>query len=79
MLPIAYVQTKSPKHRARNRCIYAPEGRAAVHKSLEKVNVNILHYLMENPVQGKSIEYNNNRLALYCAQQGNVLLQGNLL
>ena len=64
MLPIAYVQTKPPKHRARNWCIYAPEGRAAVHKSLEKVNVNILHYLMENPVQGKSIEYNDNRLAL---------------
>ena len=70
VLPIAYVQTKPPKHRARNWCIYTPEGRAAVHKSLEKVNINILHYLMEKPVQGKSIEYNDNRLALYCAQQG---------
>lgn len=70
VLPIAYVQTKPPRHRARNWCIYTPEGRAAVHKSLEKVNINILHYLMENPVQGKSIEYNDNRLALYCAQQG---------
>jgi RNA-directed DNA polymerase len=76
VLPIAYVQTKPPKHRARNRCIYAPEGRAAVHKSLEKVNVNILHYLMENPVQGKSIEYNDNRLALYCAQQGKCAITG---
>ena len=64
------MQTKPPKHRARNWCIYTPEGRAAVHKSLEKVNINILHYLMEKPVQGKSIEYNDNRLALYCAQQG---------
>ena len=70
VLPIAYVQTKPPRHRARNWCIYTTEGRAAVHKSLEKVNINILHYLMENPVQGKSIEYNDNRLALYCAQQG---------
>ena len=76
VLPIAYVQTKPPKHRARNWCIYAPEGRAAVHKSLEKVNVNILHYLMENPVQGKSIEYNDNRLALYCAQQGKCAITG---
>lgn len=76
VLPIAYVQTIPPKHRARNWCIYTPEGRADIHKALEKVNMRILHYLMENPVQGESIEFNDNRLALYCAQQGKCAVTG---
>lgn len=70
LLPISYVQTKPPINRARNGCVYTPEGRAGIHKALETVNVQILHYLMKNPVQGESIEYNDNRLALYCAQHG---------
>lgn len=38
--------------------------------------IRILHYLMENPVQGESIEFNDNRLALYCAQQGKCAVTG---
>lgn len=76
VLPIAYVQTIPPKHRARNWCVYMTEGRANIHKTLEKVNMRILHYLMENPVQGESIEFNDNRLALYCAQQGKCAVTG---
>ena len=48
---------------------YTVAGRAEIHKRLEKVNVSILHYLMRHPADG-SIEYNDNRLSLYCAQQG---------
>lgn len=79
VLPIAYVQTTAPKHRARNWCVYTPEGRAEIHKTLEKVNMKILHYLMENPVQGESVEFNDNRLALYCAQQGKCAISGRQL
>ena len=79
VLPISYVQTRAPKHRPRNWCVYTPEGRAQVHKSLEKVNLSILHYLMEHPVPSESIEYNDNRLALYCAQQGKCAVTGTLL
>lgn len=76
VLPISYVQTRPPKHRPRDWCVYTPEGRAAVHKALEKVNISILHYLMEHPVRNESIEYNDNRLALYCAQQGKCAITG---
>ena len=76
ILPIAYVQTVAPKHRPRNWSIYTAEGRASVHRSLEVVNMSILRYLMENPVRGESIEYNDNRLALYCAQHGNCAITG---
>lgn len=76
VLPISYVQTIPPKHRARNWCVYTPEGRTDIHKALEKVNIGMLHYLMENPVQSKSIEFNDNRLSLYCAQQGKCAITG---
>ena len=79
ILPIAYIQTRPPRHRARNWCVYTSEGRADIHKTLEKVNVGILHYLMRNPVRGESIEYNDNRLALYCDQQGKCAVTGNPL
>lgn len=34
---------------------------------------------MQNPVSGKSVEYNDNRLSLYCAQQGKCAITGKLL
>lgn len=79
LLPISYIQTKPPKNRPRNGSVYTPEGRAEIHKSLEAINTEILHYMMKNPVQGESIEYNDNRLSLYCAQQGKCAITGDAL
>jgi len=79
LLPIAFVQTRPPLFRARNGCIYTPEGREKIHKNLQAVNVAILRYLMENPVPDESIEFNDNRLSLYCAQQGKCAVTGQLL
>lgn len=58
---------------------YTEEGRALIHKSLEKVNMGILHYLMAHPVKNRSVEYNDNRLALYCAQTGKCAVMGKIL
>ena len=69
IVPIAYVQHKNPMDKKRIINKYTVAGRAEIHKRLEKVNVSILHYLMRHPADG-SIEYNDNRLSLYCAQQG---------
>jgi len=70
MIPIGYVQTKNPLYKRREVNQYTIDGRKTIHKSLEAVNMSILHYLMRNPVQYASVELNNNRLALYCAQNG---------
>lgn len=70
LIPIGYVQTKAPLFKRREVNQYTKEGRKAIHKSLEAVNMSILHYLMRNPVQYASVELNVNRLALYCAQHG---------
>lgn len=70
IIPIGFVQTKAPLFKRREVNQYTLEGRKAIHKSLETVNVSILHNLMRNPVQYASVELNTNRLALYCAQHG---------
>lgn len=64
LVPIGYLKHRPPsmKRVAVNK--YTPAGRAAIHRNLEGVNTNILSYLMRNPVEGKSIEYNDNRLSL---------------
>lgn len=70
LIPIGYIKTKAPLYK--KRCInqYTVEGRREIHKALETINLKILHYLMRNPVLNQSVEFNINRLALYCAQQG---------
>lgn len=77
--PIGYIRHRPPLQKKRKICSYTAEGRAIIHKSLEKVNMEILHYLMRNPIPNRSIEYNDNRLSLYSAQQGKCAVTGKVL
>lgn len=76
IVPISYVQTVPPKLKRVDVNPYTPEGRAAIHKNLREINVTVLHYLMRNPVLGQSIEYNDNRLSLFCGQYGKCAITG---
>lgn len=79
ILPIAYVRHKNPIDKKRSINSYTAEGRAEIHKKLVAVNVAILHYLMRNPVRDRSVEYNDNRLSLYCSQQGKCAVTSRIL
>ena len=57
---------------------YTVEGRAAIHKSLS-VNTEILHKLMRNPVMNRSVEYADNRISRYTAQNGKCAVTGRIL
>lgn len=46
---------------------------------LQGLNIAILQYLMRNPVINATIEYNDNRLALFCAQMGKCAVTGETL
>lgn len=70
IIPIAYVQHKNPMDKKKVINKYTAVGREEIHKNLQKINMEILHYLMRNPVPNRSIEYNDNRLSLYCASHG---------
>lgn len=50
-----------------------------IHNSLEKIDINIVHSIMRNPVKGESVEYNDNRISLYVAQNGKCAVSNRML
>jgi len=78
LVPVGYVNHKSPLGRKRSINRYTPEGRAEIHKSLG-VNMNTLLWLMKNPLTKRSIEYADNRISLYAAQYGRCAITGKVL
>lgn len=70
LLPIGYVQHKNPMCKRRNVNKYTPEGRAETHDELNLPNIEVMHYMAQNPIQGRSVKYNDNRVSLSSAQQG---------
>lgn len=79
IIPLGYVQHKNPMDKKKVINNYTAEGRAEIHKMLETVNITILHYMMRNPILNRSIEYNDNRLSLYCASHGKCSITGKIL
>lgn len=55
---------------------YTKEGREEIHKNLSTIDVAVLRFLMEHPISQRSVEYNDNRIALYCAQIGKCHVTG---
>ena len=70
LLPIAYIEHKPPLEK--EKCInkYTKEGREKIHKMLENINIATLHLLMKKPIKNATIEYNDNRISLFVAQNG---------
>ena len=77
LAPIGYVRHSHPMQKAYGANSYTEKGRELVHKKLEGVNMTALHDLMRNPIEGESIEFNDNRLSLYSAQKGKCAVTGN--
>ena len=76
IVPISFVQTKAPTMKRISVNQYTPEGRKEVHKNLNGINLDVLYYMMRNPVANRSMEYNDNRLSLYCGQSGKCAITG---
>ncbi|MEQ8198027.1 MAG: reverse transcriptase domain-containing protein, partial [Clostridiaceae bacterium] len=70
LFPITYIQNKPPMCFSQDICNYTIEGRNKIHDKLQAIDNKILQYLMNNPIQGQSIEYNDNRISLYVGQRG---------
>ena len=79
IIPLGYVQHKNPMDKKKVINNYTAEGRAEIHKMLETVNIAVLHYMMRNPILNRSMEYNDNRLSLYCASHGKCSITGKIL
>lgn len=70
IIPIGYVEHQSPLHKKKVVNKYTEKGRREIHKMLEKVDINIVHILIRNLINNETIEYNDNRISLYIAQNG---------
>lgn len=76
--PISYIKTKAPKLYNQVVCNYTKKGRELIHKNLQNVDAEMLQYLVENPLHG-SVELNDNRLALFSAQNSRCVVTHQLL
>ena len=76
IVPIAYVQHRVPMDKKSRVNKYTPEGRVEIHKNLAGVNMDTLYYLMNHPSGAQSVEYNDNRIALFVAQKGKYAVSG---
>ena len=75
LVPIGYCKHKNPMYKKKAINKYTKEGRELIHKGLT-VDIQIIRYMMENPVPNRSIEYNDNRQSLYVAQKGKCAITG---
>ena len=73
--PIGYVQHKKPMHKKRSINCYTKAGRQEIHSNLQ-VNVPLMLAMMKQPLYGRSIEYADNRISLFSAQQGKCAVTG---
>jgi len=78
LLPISYT-----KH---NKCLqfkglspYIEEDRSFVHSKQRAVSPDRLSYLLRHPIQWRSVQYNDNRIALFVAQYGRCFVTGRTL
>ena len=69
LLPLSYIQ-HSKLMNFSQASIYNPIDRDKIHNTQKVADYKIIKYLIENPIQGQSAEYNDNRISLYIGQLG---------
>lgn len=70
MFPVYGATAKTPLNFSQDICNFTPHGRQKIHNNLKTTNIEIIRYLMNNPTEGQSIEYNDNKISLYVGQNG---------
>ncbi|MEQ8198087.1 MAG: HNH endonuclease signature motif containing protein, partial [Clostridiaceae bacterium] len=79
LFPIAGIKTKNPLNFSQEINNYTSEGRQKIHDKIQNINLNVLKYIMGNPVLNESTEYNDNRVSLFVGQNGKCGITGNNL
>ncbi len=75
LIPIGYCKHKNSMYKRKKVNKYTPEGRELIHKML-RVDTGAIQYMLRNPVEDRSIEYNDNRISLYVGQRGKCSITG---
>ncbi|KAB0619925.1 group II intron reverse transcriptase/maturase [Aliarcobacter skirrowii] len=69
LLPLPHIQHSKLMNFSQTN-IYNPIDRDKIHNTQKVTDYKTIKYLIENPIQGQSIEYNDNRISLYIGQLG---------
>jgi HNH endonuclease. len=78
LLPISYVRHMKC-FQFKELSIYVQADRQIVHEKQKAVSPDILRYLLSHPVQGRSVQYNDNRISLFVGQYGRCFVTGEVL
>ncbi len=76
ILPIHYCRHRQTLGKKKSVNLYTSEGRMYRHKELSFSNAFLLRELAMNPISTQSVEYNDNRLSLFSAQNGKCAVTG---
>ena len=76
IIPLGYVQHKSPMYKPSKVNNYTREGRKLIHDNLTCVDTDTLNDLVRNPPPESSSELNDNRISLYVGQYGKCAITG---
>ena len=69
IMPIGYCKSRNPMCKKKSINQYTPDGRKELYKPPD-IDIFVMQYIMRNPIKGKTVEYNDNRISLYIAQHG---------
>lgn len=70
LFPISAMKHKRARNFTQEKNNYTAEGRMLIHKELTGISMEIVNYIMKNPIETASVEYNDNRVTRYIAQKG---------
>lgn len=76
LAPLWFCQYRNPMEKPFKANKYTEVGRELIHDRIRCVDMDILHYIMRNPILGQSVEYNDNRISKYVAQKGRCVVSG---
>lgn len=73
--PIGCISTRNPMNHKRGVTPYTVEGRKHLHENL-RINTGLMLQMMRQPLNGRSVEYADNRISLFSAQWGKCAITG---
>ena len=69
IVPLGYIQHQWARQ-FKGYSPYVSKDRSSIHSEQRAVDFKILKSIMENPIKGQSVEYNDNRISLFVGQYG---------
>lgn len=79
LIPISYVKTRPPMQFKLKTCDYTEEGRILVHDYLRMTLSSRIADMMRLFIQDESVEFNDNRISVFAAQNGQCAITKKIL